>query len=161
MKLRYAILLASLLAVTVSACGKKEAPPPAAPAPAPAPTAAPAQPVPPPQPAAVAVTNVNLGNAIGADKRVAAAIESFAKNDTIYAAVETQGSGTTTLKAKWTYHKGDKVALVNESSQTINATGPAVSEFHISKPDGWPVGDYQVEIIQDDKAFGTKKFTVK
>jgi hypothetical protein len=27
--------------------------------------------------------------------------------------------------------------------------GPATSEFHISKPDGWPVGTYQVDVTLD------------
>ncbi len=31
----------------------------------------------------------------------------------------------------------------------------------ISKPDGWPVGNYQVEIFVADKSAGTKAFTVK
>jgi len=92
---------------------------------------------------------------------VAAATDTFAKGDTIYAVVETTGSGNATLKAKWTYHKGDKIAPVSESSQTINASGAAASEFHVNKPDGWPLGDYQVEIWVNDKSAGTKKFVVK
>jgi hypothetical protein len=148
--------LVALLA-GIASCSK-EAPPPPPPAPkveapAPPPAAAPA-------PAVVSVANVQLGNAIGADKKVTAPSESFAKNDTIYAVVETTGTGTATLKAKWTYHKGADVAQVNEGTQTINATGPAVSEFHISKPDGWPAGDYQVEISVNDKSAGTKRFKV-
>jgi hypothetical protein len=119
------------------------------------------KPATPPAPAPVSVSQVTLGKAIGADKRVTAATESFAKNDTIYASVDTQGSGNASLKAKWTFVKGDKTALVNESTQDIVAQGPAVSEFHISKPDGWPVGNYQVEIFLGDKSAGSKSYTVK
>jgi hypothetical protein len=108
----------------------------------------------------VSVTNVNLGKSIGSDKKVTAPAESFGKNDTIYAVVETSGSGSATLKAKWTYHQGGQTAVVDESTQTIKATGPETSEFHISKPDGWPAGDYQVEISLNDKPAGTKKFSV-
>jgi hypothetical protein len=149
----------ALLAIAVAgitACSK-EAPPPPPPAakveaqaPAPAPSA----------PAAVTVTSINLGKAIGPDKKVTAPTDSFAKGDTIYAAVDTAGSGDATLKAKWTYHKGDKTAVVDESTQTIKATGPATTEFHVSKPDGWPAGDYQVELTLNDKPAGTKKFSV-
>ena len=35
------------------------------------------------------------------------------------------------------------------------------SEFHVSKPDGWTAGDYQVEIFAADKFAGGKTFTVK
>jgi hypothetical protein len=105
--------------------------------------------------------NVSLGKALGPDKNVAAATEAFAKGDTIYAVVETTGSGQATLKALWTYHKGDKTAPVSQDSKTISASGPSATEFHVSKPDGWPLGDYQVEILLDDKSVGTKKFVVK
>jgi hypothetical protein len=144
--------LALLLALAVVACGKKETPPPAAP---PATQAT--------QPAAsaeVSVTAVTLGNAIGADKRVTAPGSSFATTDTIYAVVETMGSGNMTLKAKWTFHKDGNVATVNETSQTIAANGPAVNEFHVSMPGGWPAGEYQVEIFANDKSVGVNKFTV-
>jgi hypothetical protein len=50
---------------------------------------------------------------------------------------------------------------VKEDTQTIVPTGPASSEFHISKPDGWPAGDYQVEIFVDNRSSGTKSFSVK
>jgi hypothetical protein len=145
--------LALLLALTVVSCGKKEAPAPAAP-----PATQATQPA---APAGVSVAAVNLGNALGADKRVTAPSTSFARNDTIYAVVETLGSGNMTLKARWTFHKGDNVATVNESSQTIAANGPAVNEFHVSMPSGWPAGDYQVEIFANDKSAGVNKFTVQ
>ena len=155
-KLTASLILVALV-IGVAGC-KKETPPPAAP---PAPAPAPQVQAPPPAPAVVTVTNISLGKALGPDKKVTAATDTFAKADTIYAVVETAGSGNATLKAKWTYHKGDKTATVNEGSQTISATGPAASEFHISKPDGWPAGDYRVEISLDDKSVGTKTFTVK
>lgn len=147
-------LIMAALALGIAGC-KKEAPPPPAPAPkVEAPTPAPA-------PAAVSVGAITLGKAIGADKKVTASMDTFAKADTIYAAVETAGSGNATLKAKWTFHKGEKAADVSESTETIVATGPAVSAFHVAKPSGWPPGDYQVEIFLGDKSAGVKKFTVK
>ena len=161
MNKKYTLATLVALILTLNACGKKEeAPKPQA---APAPTTAPA-PVPPPAPPAIAgvtVGMITLGNAIGAGKKVSQASDSFAKKDTIYAVVDTTGSGTATLKAKWTYRKGGQESLVKEDKQTITPTGPASSEFHISKPDGWPAGDYQVEIFVDDKPARSKAFTVK
>lgn len=148
-----------LVALTFGIAGCKQETPPPKPAPVPAPQ--PQVQTPPAAPAAVSVTNVTLGKSLGPDKQVTAPTDTFATNDTIYAVVETTGTGTATLKAKWTYHKGDKTAAVDESSQTISASGPAASEFHVSKPDGWPPGDYRVEILLDDKPAGMKTFTVK
>ena len=154
LKLHYAILIAA--AVALAACGKKdETPKPAATAAQP-PVQAPAA-----APAGVAVSSISLGKAIGADKKVSAPAEVFGRADTFYASIDTTGAGTATLKAAWTYHKGDKVAPVKQDTQTIAPTGPATSEFHISKPDGWPLGDYQVELFLGDKSVGVRKFSVK
>ena len=151
------ILAAALVAVGLAACKKDPPPapppPPAAPAPAPAPA---------PASAPVAVTVAHLGSAIGADKKVTAASEAFAPKDTIYVSVETTGSGTATLKSRWTYiGKDGKSVPVKEDSMQIQATGPAVNEFHVSKPDGWPAGNYQVEVLLNDQVVQTRKYTVK
>ena len=127
-------------------------PPPVA-APAPAPAAAPS----------VAVTSVDLGKALGPDSKVAAVTTEFAKNDTIYAAVSTMASDATMpvsgkLGAKWTFGDGQ---VVNEESREFNFMGPGVTEFHISKPDGWPSGKYQVEVTLNGKLAATKPFEVK
>ena len=143
----------------LTACGK-ESPPPPPPAPkaqAPAPAPAPA---PSAEKAPISVAMISLGKEIGPDKKVTSPTEIFNKNDTIYVAIDTTGAGSAMLKAKWTYLKGDKPMAVDESSQTIIPTGPATSEFHVKKPDGWPSGEYQVEILLDDKPAGTKKFSV-
>lgn len=150
--------IAASLALALAACGKKEEPPKAPPAPAPAPAP---QASPPAAPAGVAVSSVSVGKAIGADKKISAATDTFAKGDTLYASVDTTGSGTARLEAKWTYRQGDKVATVKEESMTVSTSGPATHEFHVSKPDGWPAGEYEVEILVDGKSAGTKKMTVK
>jgi hypothetical protein len=154
------LIIAMAGALALSACGKQEAPPPAAPpvaAPEPAPTPTP---TPPPDAAApVAVASVDLGTAVGADQKVTAATTTFGANDTIYAAVSTIGTApNAVLNAKWTYQDGQ---TVNESSQTIAPNGPAVTSFHISKPDGWPVGNYKVEISLNGTSAASKDFSVK
>jgi hypothetical protein len=151
------LIVAMASALALSACGKKEEP---APAPAPPPVAAPAPaPVAPPAPAPVAVAAVDLGTAVGADQKVTTPSTTFAPTDTIYAAVSTTGSAANAvLNAKWSYQDGQ---TVNESSQTIAPNGAAVTTFHISKPDGWPAGNYKVEISLDGSPVSTKDFSVK
>jgi len=51
--------------------------------------------------------------------------------------------------------------VVDNSTQTISPTGPAVTEFHLSKPSPWPEGDYKVEISLNGASAGTKGFKVK
>ena len=157
MKTRILLTLLASSTLVFAACGKKDEPQ-TAPAPAPAPSV---EPLPAPAPAGIAISRVTTGSAIGVDKKVAVATDSFAPTDTIYASVDTTGSGTANLAAKWTYRKGSQVAVVQEDSMTVDTTGPATHEFHLSKPDGWPAGDYEIEVTLDGRSAGSKKFTVK
>lgn len=149
-------LIAMLSLVVIAACQRTEPPatrptPVLSPAPAAAATAKPAA-------APFKVSSVEVGKAVGADKRVTSPTTAFGANDTIYASVLTEGSApSVVLKARWTYQDGQ---LVDESSQTIASTGPAATEFHISKPSGWPAGKYKVEISADGKVVATREFDV-
>jgi hypothetical protein len=148
-----AVLVALALgsALAASSCKKAEAP-------APVPTAAPVAEVPTPAPA-VAIVDVQLGNALGPDKKVQAAADTFKPTDTIFAVVSTEGSAATSVIAvKWTYQDGQ---TVKEDSRTIAPTGPATTEFSIQKPSGWPRGDYKVEVSVDGKPGPSKSFKVQ
>ena len=123
-----------------------------------------APPVPPPAepaPAAVAlrVTGIEVGKSIMADKMIANATNDFGPRDTIYVSVATEGVATSaTIAARFTFETGQ---LVDESTQNIAPSGPAHTEFHISKPSGWPAGKYKVEITLNSVSAGTKEFEVK
>jgi hypothetical protein len=118
------------------------------------PPAAPAAPAPAP----LAVTSVNLGKSLGPDKRVAAETTTFAKGDTVYASVATSGNAGGTLAARWTFQDGQ---VVDETTQSVGATGPAVTEFHVSKPSGWPTGSYKVEVMLNGAPAQSKEFRVQ
>ena len=137
MKKLIAITIALPL-MTIFACTKSEPPPPT--------PAAPATTLPAP----VTVSGVAVGTAIGPDKRVTAATETFGAKDTIYASVETAGTGHAKLRARWSFVKGDKTAKVDETTIEFDSAGPAVNEFHISKPSGWPKGDYRIDVFLGD-----------
>ena len=141
------VLAASLAVALLGACRKSEE----APKPAPAAAAPQAQP-------AFRVTRIDLGNAIGADKKVAVPSSTFKPNDTIYASIASEGvAPSASLGVRWTFEDGQ---VVNESTQNIAPTGPAVTEFHIAKPDGWPAGKYKIEVSANGKPAGALQFTV-
>jgi hypothetical protein len=149
-QIRFSTGLVLLAAVVVGACSKEAPPPP--------PTPAPATPVPTPVPFKVA--SVNLGRSIGDDKRIQDAATTFGVHDTIYVSISSEGvSPKATLKARWTF--GAKGTLVNEETRDIAPTGPAVTEFHITKPSGWPVGKYTLEVSADGIPVATTEFTVQ
>lgn len=152
-----ALLVAALGSVALIGCKKKEeavVPPPAPVETTPAPTLG--------TPAAtVAVTGVNLGK----DEGVTTAATTFAPTDqNIYAAVATQTSDAAAnvagkLTAKWTHVDSNQV--VAEDTKDFSFTGPGVTTFHISKPDGWPTGTYRVEVSLDGNVVNTTDFTVQ
>jgi hypothetical protein len=150
-----ALRLSALVAVacfTLLACGRAEqkASSPSTSLP---PVATPAAPAP------FRVGALDVGNAIGGDKRVTAPSTEFAPSDTIFASVATEGAApSVTLTARWSYEDGQ---LVDETTQTIAPTGPAVTEFHVAKPDGWPTGRYKVEIIADGRTAASREFEVR
>jgi hypothetical protein len=59
-----------------------------------------------------------------------------------------------TIYAKWTYQDGQ---TVKTDSRAIAPTGPAVTEFSIQKPEGWPKGGYKVDISVDGQAAASSK----
>ena len=107
---------------------------------------------------AVRVSHIDLGRELTADKLIANRTDTFKPNDTIYASVGTEGAApSTTIKARWTFQDGQ---IVNESTQTIAPTGDARTEFHVSKPDGWPAGKYKIEVLVNGATAGTKEVEV-
>ena len=113
----------------------------------------------PPAQTGVKVTHIDVGRSVTADKTIAEKTDSFRPADTFYVSVETDGSSPhVTLSARWTYQDGQ---VVDESRQDIVPTGRAtVTEFHLSKPDGWPAGGYKVEVLLNGASAGTREFKV-
>jgi hypothetical protein len=96
---------------------------------------------------------------VGADKHVTEKVDTFAPTDTIYASIRTTGSSSgATLKTRWSYEDGQ---IVDESEQAIAPTGDAATEFHIAKADGWPEGNYKLEVFLNGAPVRTKEFTVR
>lgn len=161
-RLHLAMLAVLIGSAAMVGCKKKEEP-----APMPPVASEPAATAPAPMPAAAAtasVTGVDLGNAVGADMRVAAPMGTFAPKDTIHAAVMTATSDPAAsvagkLGAKWTHVDSNQV--VHEDSKDLTFAGDGVTDFQISKPDGWPTGKYKVEIMLDGNVVQTREFEVR
>jgi hypothetical protein len=109
-----------------------------------------------PAPAGVTVTTIDLGNAVGADNRVTTPATSFTGTDTIHASVATDGAGGD-LTARWTFQDGQ---VVDTQDKTIPA-GAQVTDFSITKPDGWPAGHYRLEVLNGGMVVQTREFDIK
>lgn len=109
------------------------------------------------------VTVIETGKSVGANMRVTESTTTFARNDTIYLAVVTDNApATSTLTAKWTFQDGQVVDSTTQSVAPAQAGGmTSVTQFHITKPDGWPAGTYTVEVLLDGRSVGTRTVEVK
>ena len=108
---------------------------------------------------AVKVDDVNIGKAVGDDKQVTNKADEFKPNDTIYASIHTKGSSSnTSLGARWTFQDGQ---VVDERTTNIAPTGDTYTEFHITKPSGWPEGKYTLHVLLNGQEVQTKDFEVK
>ena len=106
----------------------------------------------------VSVSVLEVGRGVGADKRIDRPTESFFPDDPVYVSVTTRGKGRVSLGARFFLEDGK---LVYEDMQHIVPDGPAVSEFHVRNPAGWPTGTHRVEILLDGHSQGSRTFTVK
>lgn len=160
-RLHHALFIAAIASVAIVGCKKKEeAPPVAAPAPTPVETA----PLPAPAPTA-SVTAVDLGSAVGPDLKVTTATATFKPKDTIYASITTATSDPAAsvpgkLGVQWTYNDASGPMSVNQESKDVAFTGAGTNEFHIAKPDGFPVGKYKVDVSLDGNVVQSKEFEV-
>lgn len=143
---RFAVAL--LLA---AACGKKAAPP-----------VPPAPPAVPPAPAP-SVSTIETGKHLDANRRVTSSESVFAPRDTLYLVVVTENVAPgSTLVAKWTFQTGQTVDSTQQAvAPTGGATPAAVTEFHISKPSGWPAGKYRVEVWLNGVSAGSREVEVR
>ena len=148
------VLTFGLLAVALALPGCSKPPPP----PPPPPPVQVTPPAPPPPPPFV-IKNMELGSAVGIDNRVTAPASTYNPKDTIYLSVLSDGvAPAVVLRAKWTY--GPKGILVSQQTESISSLGPKATKFPISKPSGFPLGSYTVELFANDTSAGTKHFDV-
>ena len=144
------ITLAALLLVSAAACGKKDADETATTTTSGGAVATADN---------VSVTDVKLGKAVDANRRVTDESDDFKAGDVIYASVETKGTASNaTITARWTFEDGQ---LVDSLTQTIAPTGDAATEFHISKPGGLPKGKYKLTVLLNGAEVESEEFEVE
>lgn len=93
------------------------------------------------------------------DQPVEVVSEFTSDTSKIYVTMELSNAPSDTeIKAEWYYV--DNNTEIDSYSTTAEGSGPVV--FYLTKPnDGWPAGDYRVDIILDGEKVSSKNFVVK
>jgi hypothetical protein len=110
--------------------------------------------------AGLRVTNVALGREMRGDTAVVAEVEDFKPNDTIHAVVRHEGMATDArITARWTFQDGQ---VVDERTETVSpaSANASYTHFMISKPGGWPTGDYKLTILVNGQEVESEEFEI-
>ena len=103
------------------------------------------------------VSDVQVGRSLNSDNSIGSHTTSFKPGDTMYASVLTDGSGSATITARWTYAG----RVVNETAQKVSYTGHAATEFHIRPSGDFPTGEYVLEILFNGEPVETRNLRVR
>jgi hypothetical protein len=104
------------------------------------------------------VSNVMIGKRIGPKNRITEPTFQFAKQDTVYVSVGTEGAGGAgTLTAAWRSQNGE---VLQQSSEQALPAGENTA-FHLSPPKGLKPGTYKVIVFLGGDSVDTKAFVVQ
>jgi len=105
----------------------------------------------------ITARSIQVGKSLISDNSVGTLSTTFKPTDTIYASVLTDGSGSGTIKATFTY--GGRV--IAEPEKRVSMKGSGATEFHIAYSAGFPPGDYDIELFLNGQSVGTRHVRVE
>lgn len=106
---------------------------------------------------ALHVSTLQVGRSLNGDNSVATHTTLFKADDTIYASVLTDRTGSSTILARWSYAGH----VVSETQKRVSYKGDAATEFHFQSVDGFPAGNYKVDVFVDGQPVTSRDFRVK
>lgn len=105
------------------------------------------------------IVSVLLGTSLDPDKVVIGDSEVFGPKAGIHASVLSTGAHQgLRISAKWLGPDGSTVA---ETEQPVVPTAATATTFGISNPQGWPKGEYQVQIAINGRLQQSRTFQVR
>ncbi len=75
----------------------------------------------------------------------------------MYVSVLTNGRGAGTVTVKWSFYG----RVIHEVTKKVSYNDQAATDFRFQAADGFPVGDYTIEVIVDGKTFETRRVKVE
>ena len=102
------------------------------------------------------VATIQLGRSLNPDNSVASHATTFNRKDTVYVSVLTTAGGSGTIGVKWMYQG----RVIDEPQRPVSYRESAATEFHLVNSNGFPPGQYSVEVFVDGKSVGTRNFNV-
>ena len=103
------------------------------------------------------VSAVQTGRSLNSDNSVASHTSTFSPTDTMYVAVLTGARGSGTIAVRWSL--GGRV--IHEATKDVAYNDQAATDFRFQAADGFPVGEYSIEVLLDGKSVETRRVRVQ
>lgn len=103
------------------------------------------------------VVGIQTGKSLNTDHSVGIHAASFHPDDTMYVSVLSNGRGKGTITVKWTLGG----TVLQTLTKKVSYNDQAATDFRFQAADGFPVGDYAIDVIVDGKAFETRRVKVE
>jgi hypothetical protein len=103
------------------------------------------------------VVGIQTGKSLNTDHSIGIHAASFHPNDTMYVSVLSNGRGKGTITVKWSL--GGQV--LQTLTKKVSYNDQAATDFRFQAADGFPAGDYSIDVIVDGKTIETRRVKVE
>jgi len=103
------------------------------------------------------VVGVQTGKSLNSDHSVGTHAASFHPNDTMYVSVLSTGRGKGTITVTWSL--GGRA--LQTLTKKVSYNDQAATDFRFQAADGFPVGDYTIDVMVDGKTIETRRIKVE
>jgi hypothetical protein len=103
------------------------------------------------------VVGIQTGKSLNSDHSIGRHAASFHPNDPMYVSVLSNGRGKGTITVKWTFAG----QVLQTLTKKVSYNGQAATDFRFVAADGFPVGDYTIDVTVDGKTIETRRVKVE
>jgi hypothetical protein len=103
------------------------------------------------------VQAIQTGKSLNSDNSIAQHAATFRPQDTMHVAVLTTARGSGTLTVRWIYN----TRVLHEVTREVSYNDAAATAFRFEAADGFPPGEYRIEVLLDGTAAGTRSVRVE
>ena len=103
------------------------------------------------------VVGIQTGKSLNTDHSIGIHAASFHPNDKMYVSVLSNGRGKGTITVKWSL--GGQV--LQTLTKKVSYNDQAATDFRFEAADGFPVGDYTIDVIVDGKTIESRRVKVE
>ena len=103
------------------------------------------------------VVTIQTGKSLNTDHSIGTHAASFRPKDTMYVSVLTEGRGAGKVTVKWSLNG----RVLHQLTKKLSYNDQAATDFRFQAADEFPLGDYTIEVLIDEKSIETRRVKVE